>query len=134
MRSLYIKILAIASLTFLALSCGHLGKNEIAKINFELYGDFGSEQSELTIFHTDGIKKARLITKEVGSAETIFGEREEKAFNKFLSSIKGAGKTGYCTTQQHCSVYTIDETIEKKNIDCSWEGFSELKMALFKTN
>ena len=135
MRSFYIKILIITSLTFQAFSCSHLGKNEVAKVKFELYGDFGAEQSELTIFETDGNKKARLITKGVGSSEIIFGDKEEQAFNKFLSSIKGVSKqTNYCTTEQHCSVYTNDETIEKKSIDCSWEGFWELKTALFKAD
>ena len=63
MRSFCIKILIITCLTFQILSCSRLGKDEIAKVNFELYGDFGSEQSELLIFKAGGIKKARLIKK-----------------------------------------------------------------------
>jgi hypothetical protein len=132
MRSLHIKIFILASLTFQTLSCSHLGKNEIAKVNFELYGDFGSEQSELIIFHANGIKKAKLDTKGVGSVEMPVDKEGEIAFTKFLQSVKAAEKEGGCTTKIHCSVYTSSETIEKKDIDCSWEGFRGLKSVLFK--
>jgi hypothetical protein len=114
MRSLHIKIFILASL------------------NFELYGDFGSEQSELIIFHANGIKKAKLDTKGVGSVEMPVDKEGEIAFTKFLQSVKAAEKEGGCTTKIHCSVYTSSETIEKKDIDCSWEGFRGLKSVLFK--
>ena len=131
-KLLCFKILISAALTILAFSCNRLPKNGIAKINFELYGCFGSEQSELTIYKSGGVQKARLDTKGVGEVEAIVDKDGEKAFEIFLRSIKAADRTTGCTTQQHCSVYTQIETLEKKNIDCSWQGFNELKTALFK--
>jgi hypothetical protein len=129
MKPLYKVLLLLLLIT--GISCQGLKKDEIAKIQFELYGDFGSEQSQLTLFTADGYSKARLETKGTDKVEVRVDESGLNAFNVFITELKGVGTESYCTTDQYCTVYTRNEKIVKKHIDCSWQGFAKLKEALF---
>ena len=56
------KYLSIAICLCFSYSCSDIGRNYIARINFELEGDFGHEYSQLLLYKDNESIKARLET------------------------------------------------------------------------
>lgn len=93
-----------------------------------MYGDFGSEVSNLLLFDEDGLTKARLETKGGKTYIADKNQPELDYFYSFLNDLRSLKKQmGYCTTDLSCTAYTINKTISRTQIDCQWEGFEYLK-------
>ncbi len=133
MKHFITKLFPIGLLIGTNLSCNHLKKHEIARIEYNLFGDFGSEKSELLLFEKDGSTKARLEIK----GDTVYIADVNQSgldyFYSFLKELRYLKKqTGYCTTDLSCTAYTRNETIKRTQIDCNWNEFEYLKGILFK--
>jgi hypothetical protein len=128
------KLLLIGLLIGTNLSCNHLKKHEIARIEYSSFGDFGSEESELILFETEGLTKARLEIK----GDTVYiADVNQSGLDYFYSFLKELRSlktqtSGYCTTDLSCTVYTRNETTKRTQINCQWTGFEYLKGILFK--
>jgi hypothetical protein len=126
------KLLLILIIIVTNFSCSHLKKHEIAEIHFEAFGDFGSEQSELTLFKIDAVTKAKLEIKNGRTYIADVNQQGLDSFYGFVNELRSLKKGGHCTTDVSCMVYTRNDTIERTQINCKWNGFEYLKGALFK--
>ena len=127
------KLFLIGLLIVTNLSCNHLKEHEIARIEYRLFGDFGSEESDLLLLEKDGTTTARLEIKGGTTYSADVNQRGIDYFNTFLEDLRSLKKqTGYCTTDLSCTAYTGNETIKRTQIDCQWNGFEYLKGILFQ--
>jgi hypothetical protein len=133
MKHYITKLFLIGLLIVTNLSCNHLKKNEIARIEYRWFGDFGSEESDLLLFEKDGLTKARLKIKRGKTYVADVNQPGLDYLYSFLNDLKSLKKqTGYCTTDLSCTAYTRNEMISRTQIDCQWKGFEYLKGILFQ--
>jgi hypothetical protein len=127
------KLFLIGLLIGMSLCCNHLKKHEIAKIEYRLFGDFGSEESDLLLFDKEGSTTASLKIKGGKTYIADVNQTRLDYFYSFIKELRSLEKqTGYCTTDLSCTAFTRNETITKTQIDCNWNGFEYLKGVLFQ--
>ena len=133
MNPIFKNIISVFAYFLLLNSCKNYDNDQIAIVKFSLEGDFGQEYSNFSLFKLDGKIKAKLETNgnENGSVLITIDSSTLKKFDGFLLGFKKIGSSGYCTSIINCKVKTEEETIDKTNIDCNWNGFEDLKEDIF---
>lgn len=111
-------------------SCSSLSKDQIAKVEYEYYGDFGSEIVKVTLYKKNDSTYAKLQTEGELTQEKMITNAQLDSFENFVATLKALTKDGLCSSSISCTIYTKREKLSKKNISCSWTGFSKLKSNL----
>ena len=111
-------------------SCSSLSTDQIAKVKYEYYGDFGSEIAKITLFKKNDSTYAKLETEGESTQEVMITKAQLDSFEKFVVTFKALTKEGLCSSSISCTIYTKREKLSKENISCSWTGFRKLKSDL----
>ncbi len=107
-------------------------QKEIARIDYKLRGCFGSELNEILIYRDKNIVKAKFKKDGKSIVESTLTNYQLDTLYSFIKELKALKYDGVCTTVQYFTVRTKGETFKKVDESCSWEGYENLKRALFK--
>jgi hypothetical protein len=73
----------------------------------------------------------RLETKGKSVQEKVINAAQVDSFKNFVKELDALVERHGCTTEETYFVKYGNKIIKKTNGNCSWSGFSKLKMSLF---
>ncbi len=118
--------------SFCYLSIG--STKQIAKLEYEFSGCFGSSKSTFTIYQKDSITVAKIVTDNKPPLESVLDQQKIERFNQFIKELKALKEEGGCTTVEYYKMQLKNEFIKKTDGGCDWEGFYHLQKELFNNH
>jgi hypothetical protein len=104
---------------------------EIGRVTFHSSGCFHQVYEELRL-----VQQGRAVIATLKSSDRTVQARLNKAqldaFHEFINGLRSLKEINGCTTVTRYKALIGNEVIQKKDGGCSWNGFDELRKALFK--
>jgi len=103
---------------------------EIGRVEFQSSGCFHQVYEELRLVQKGAEVIATLKSTERTEQATL-SNAQIYAFHLFIKQLKVLKEVNGCTTMSTYKAVVGKELIQKKDGGCSWNGFDELRKALF---
>ena len=125
------KLFISTLLIFGAFSCSKRSEL-IAKINYDFQGCFGGDNSSLLIYESDTTTIAKLEKEGNVILKAKLSSAQIDTFEIFIRDLKNLSEESGCTNVSKYTVIYHNETIQKTDGSCDWNGFDKLKDCLFR--
>lgn len=94
-------------------------------------GCFGTERSVIMVISSGQVTAAALSLKGKDVARVVLHPGQLESLKQFVAELKMLKEGTGCTTVSEYEVEYEGAVIRKKDGSCDWNGFQELKTALF---